>query len=194
MSENKHEIVDEKSPFRCQGIVNSGSRAGQCRYKCVEGTKYCPQHGGARDAATNERYKLAKYRLQQYDERVSDFAKDDEIKSLREEIGIVRMILEALINSFKGDNNKMLLSIDKVTQLVGQINKLIVSAQMMEEKTNTLLDRKVVVIIADSMVQIIAQYITDPDVLTTVAGKICASIESAASVTANVGTVSQGNN
>lgn len=179
-----HERVDEKSPFRCTAVTHNG----QCIYKRTPHSEFCPLHGGTRDEEKFQKYRLAKYRLTQYQGRVAEFANDDDIKSLREEIGILRMTLETLLNSLT-DKNKLIIYIDKIQHLVGQIQKTVESAQRMEEKTNTLIDRKVVIVIADSMVNIISQYIKDPDELTMVAEKICASIESAASPTADVGAV-----
>lgn len=180
MVDVKHERVAENSPFRCQAV----HQGGQCIYKRTEHSQFCPLHGGTRDEETFQKYRLAKYRLTQYGGRVAEFACDDEIKSLREEIGILRMTLETLLNQLT-DKNKLLLFIDKIQHLVGQITKTVESAQRMEEKTNTLIDRKVVIVIADSMVGIVSQYVKDPDELNMIAEKICASIENAASPVAD---------
>ncbi len=133
-------------------------------------------------------HSLAKYRLKQHGQRVAEFACDDEVKSVRQEISILRMTLEDVWNSCT-DTNKLLLKIDQIQQMVGNIQKTIESAQRMEERTNSLIDRKVVVVIADSMVNVISDYVKDPDALTEIAERICASIEHATSQQTTVGTV-----
>lgn len=133
-------------------------------------------------------YSLAKYRLTKHSERVAEFACDDQIKSLRSEIAIARMSLECVWNTCD-TTNKLLLQIDRIQQGVGNIQKLVESAQRMEEKTNSLIDRKVVVIIADSMVNIISNHVKDPDALIEIAERLCASIENANSPKSSVWAV-----
>lgn len=181
MAENKFIRCAEDDPRRCQAVIR-GSQAGQCFYKAVDNCDYCPMHGGGKQENLNKKAALAGYRLTQYGERVGDFANSPEIKNLREEIGIVRMTLETLLNSLQG-TNQLLIHIDKITNLVNQIQKLVSAAQVLEEKNNNLLDRKVVIVIADSIVTLIGQYITDPDELNEIGTKICESIANAASST-----------
>lgn len=176
MAEVKFIRMDgESDPNRCQGIIQNGGNAGQCYYKAVIGCKYCLMHGGGTQAANNKKNALKNYQLTQYAARVGDLSNNPEIKSLREEIGILRLTLENLINMCD-NSNKLLLYTDKITNLADKINKLVVSCQNIEEKNNNLLDRKVVIIIADSIVTLIGQYITDPDILLEVGSKICESI------------------
>lgn len=184
---NKYErCEDERDPCRCQGIIQTGNRAGQCFYKAVPGSKFCPMHGGQPTLNAQSAFNRAKYRLEQYNARMREFAGDDEIKSLREEIGILRMTLETLITSIKNPT-QLPLFIDKITSLVTAIRMTVESTHKLEEKTNQLLDRKIVVVIADSIVQIVAQHVKDPDVLNEIGSRICASIETAASPTNPVG-------
>lgn len=169
------ERVTPGDPMQCQWV----NKNGQCINKMVHGSQFCPAHGGARVAANRAASDMAKYRLKQYQQRVSEFAGDDQIKSLREEIGILRMTLESLLNSLDSPN-KLLLFVDKIQALIGQIQKTVESAYRMEEKMGTLIDRRSVIIIGDSIVKILAEFIVDPDQLNTIAGQICSSIEMAA--------------
>lgn len=145
-------------------------------------------HGGQPQLNKQAKYHMAKYRLEQYGMRVNEFAGDDEIKSLRDEIGILRVTLETLVNQCK-QPNQLVMFIDKISSLVNQIRQTVESTHKLEEKTSQLLDRKVIVVIADSIVQIVAEHVTDPDVLLKLGEKICASITGAASPTHPVGSV-----
>src|SRR4051812_44358846 len=98
MSDNKFERCEETDPNRCQGLIQKGTNGGQCYYKAVPGSQFCLMHGGGKQADENKRAGLKNYRLQQYGERVGDFANNPEIKNIREEIGILRMTLETLLN------------------------------------------------------------------------------------------------
>jgi hypothetical protein len=168
----------ETDPDRCQGLIQSGVNAGQCQYKAVPGCKYCIMHGGGTQAANNKKNALKNYQLTQYAARVGDLSNSPDIKSLREEIGILRLTLENVLNQCE-NANKLLLYTDKITNLTDKINKLVVSCQNIEEKNNNLLDRKVVIVIADSIVTLISEYISDPDKLLEIGDKICGAITTA---------------
>src|SRR5687767_15060086 len=161
--DNKFERVEDTHPNRCHGIIPEG----QCHYKAVEGCQFCLMHGGGKQASVNKANQLKNYRLQQYQERVGELSNNPEIKNLREEIGIIRMLLESILNLCK-NANQLLLYTDKIAALADQVRKLIESAQRLEERNNNLLDRKVVILIADSIVTIIGQYVDDPDVLNSI--------------------------
>ncbi len=179
MSDNKFERCAEDDPLRCQGII-TGKTGGQCPFKSVEGGTYCPMHGGIVQQNNMRRKKLMNYQLQQYQERVGDLSNSPEIKSLREEIGILRMTLENVLNLAQTPNQLLTYS-DKITHMVGQLQKLVEATQRIEERNNALLDRKVVIVIADSIVTLLGNYINDPDQLTEIGSKICESIAVAAS-------------
>lgn len=178
MADNKFERVQrEDDPNRCQGVIQ-GQNAGQCWFVAVPGCKFCIMHGGGRQANDNKAKELRNYRLTQYACRVGEFSNNPNIKDLRDEIGILRMTLESLLE-FCDTPNKLLMYTDKITNLIEKVNKLVESCQRLEEKNNALLDRKVVIVIADSIVTLIGQYIDNPDVLSELGDKICASIAAA---------------
>jgi hypothetical protein len=185
--DNGYERCDPRDPCRCQGIVQGGPKAGQCEFKAVPGSMFCPMHGGAPQIDANRKYQAAKYRLEQYGTRVREFASDDMIKSLRDEIGILRMTLENVVNQCK-NANQLVMFVDKISHLVNQIRQTVESTHKLEEKTAQLLDRRVIVIIADSIVQIIGEHVKDPDILQVMGSRICASIEAAASPEVVVGS------
>lgn len=184
--------VADDDPTRCHA-VNVGPHGNQCHMRSVPGSNFCPLHGGVSQENLNKKAALANYRLQQYGERVADFANNPEVKNLREEIGIVRMTLETVLNKCQ-DSNQLLIYSDKISHLVNQVSKLVETCQRMEEKNNNLLDRKVVIVIADSIVTLIGQYVKDPDQLNEIGGKICESIANAASPTYSGRVVAEGNN
>lgn len=180
-SDNKFERCErEDDPDRCQGNNRGHHTGSQCMYKRVPGCTYCIRHGGYVQVEKNKKAELKNYRLTHYQARVGDLSNHPEIKNLREEIGILRMVLESVLNQCE-NANKLLLFTDKITNLTDKIEKLVRSCQHMEEKNNNLLDRKVVFIIADSIVSLVGQYIEDPDIMIALGEKICASIVAAGS-------------
>ncbi len=139
--------VDFDSPKRCQAIAQHG----QCVYQVVEGITYCPMHAGA---AQNEiqKQKLRNYRLQKYRERINEKADSDVIKSLREEIGILRMIMEEVINRCTDDTDLIIYS-PKITDLALKIEKVVVSCHKLE----TSLDENIINVIIEEIGHMITE-------------------------------------
>jgi hypothetical protein len=64
----KWERVAEDDPNRCQAVDG----AGQCPYKAVEGTKYCPRHGANKTLATTKAEAIRNYNLGKWRDRVNN--------------------------------------------------------------------------------------------------------------------------
>lgn len=159
---------NEDSPDRCQGILQG---AGQCTNARIEGSNFCIRHGGhsVERAATTEG--LRNYRLTRWRERVNQFADNPQAKSLREEIGITRLQLENLLNRCQ-DENDLLMYSNQIEKLVNQIEKLVTSCQKLEEKTGSLVDKTQLMVMSDSIVKILADFITNPDDLDMIGMRI----------------------
>ena len=147
-------------------------------------------HGGIVSQTLEKKAAVATYRLTKYQARMQEFANSSEIKSLREEIGIIRMVLEELINSCDS-TNKLIVFTDRISHLVEQLRKLVESCQRLEVQNNDLLDRKIVIVIADTIVTRIGNYVHDPEKLKLLAGEIVADITNLASGTDISGTEPQ---
>ena len=103
--EGKLIVVEPDAPNRCQ---NTG-RTGQCFYAATESTSFCPMHAGtAQDAI--DKGKLRNYQFQRYKQRIDEKADSEVIKSLREEIGILRMVMEEIVNRCKDDTELLIYS------------------------------------------------------------------------------------
>lgn len=168
------EAADENDPNRCLG---QDKHLGQCRYKAVPGSKYCPRHKGDLAIRAQEKENLRQYKIGIYEQRYKEFATDPEIKSLRQEIGITRMLLEELFKRCQGDNpNTLLVHLPRIDQTTERIRKLVESCHRMEEKLAVSLDRAVVLQIAETIVVIVNKHVDDPQLLETLSGEIFTAI------------------
>lgn len=171
-----HRITDLDDPRdRCE----ANSSLGACPYKKVPGSKYCPRHGGNKAIQAQQAETLKNYRLTRWKQRVGEFADNSNIKSLREEVGILRMILEEMLNQCK-DSMDLLLYSNKMSDLVMKIEKLVVSCDKLENRMGLLLSKGSVLFLAQQYVEIITDEVPDPDVIERISTRI---IEA----TANVG-------
>lgn len=163
--DNKFKRVADDDPRRCQQVVARGKY--QCSYERIEGSDFCPMHAGNQNNRLfreEERRKDFNYQLQKYRARVTAFAENPQVKSLREEVGVLRLLLEETLNKCQ-NTNELLIYSTKISGLVIQIEKLVTSCNTLETKTGQLLDKSVVIKLVEQIISIICAYISDVDLL-----------------------------
>ena len=169
--DHDYERVEPDSPLRCQGMVPS---TGQCILKRVEGSDYCPVHMAS--AATNmEQKKMRNFRLGLWQQRVNQFADNDQIKSLREEIGITRLVLEEIVNKC-GNTTDLILYSNKIVEITMKIEKLVASCHRLEAATGVLIDKTQALHLADLISDIVGDYVTDEQQLVAISDRILGAV------------------
>lgn len=150
-------------PNRCQGSYTQG----QCPNFAMENSKYCKMHGGQIQQNVEANRQKRIYNLSKWAGRVGEIADHDQIKSLREEIGISRVLLEEVVNQCH-DSTTLLMYSAKIADLVTRIEKLVSSCHRLEEATGMLLDKTMAIGLATSIVDIVTRYITNEDDLNSI--------------------------
>jgi hypothetical protein len=145
---------------RCIATVING----QCPYCKVDNTDYCPMHGSNTGVNVQKAEVKRNYQLSRWKNRVNNFADNDQIKSLREEIGILRMVMEEVLNKCD-DATDLLMASHRIADVAMKIEKLVVSCDKLENRMGLLLSKRAVVQLAGEYVQIINNYVTDPDTI-----------------------------
>ncbi len=169
----KFNIVDEDSPNRCQHIIPT---QGQCKLEACEGSKYCPAHGGNKGFQAQEKKKLRNYQLNKFRVRISELGNTSEILSLKDEIGILRFLIEEKINRCTSDHDLLLMS-GPLSDLIMKVDRIICSCSKLESKLGHLLDKSEILQFAQTVVSIISKHITDEDTLTTISNQILEALE-----------------
>lgn len=169
--EQKFERVEPDSPYRCQGMAKHT----QCPYKALEGSTYCAMHGGVQAQRRiaekiNRQYNLAKWQA-----RVEKFSDHDHVKSLRDEIGIARLLLEETVTQCK-DTTDLLLFSGKIGDLVTRIEKLVTSCHRLEGSMGMMIDKSAALHLAGQIVEIIAEEISDELIVDRIGSKIALAI------------------
>ena len=144
-------------PERCQGQKRDGE---QCMNLSVEHSEYCPVHGGNKGAQDTARAATRNYRLQRFTERVNAFADNPGVKSLREEIGITRMILEEVLNQCNSTGELLAYS-SKIGSMIRDINSLVQSAHKLESSMGVLLDKMAVIQLSEEIVTLLSEELSD---------------------------------
>lgn len=155
------------SPNRCQAVTAKG----QCPNKAAKGQQYCQIHGG-RDENHKKSYQLAKWR-----NRLDRFSESRDIKNLNDELGLLRMTLEALVNKCQDDND-LVMNQGAISNLVMNITKLITSTTAVEQKIGKYVDKKTILQFASEVIDIIATELADqPEKIEAIAERIASGFE-----------------
>jgi len=160
--------VEPDDPRRCQAVI---SNVGQCQIIAVEGTQYCPVHGGSFAIKRAEEEKKRTYRLGKYQARLTEFAEHDKIKSLRDEIGILRILIEERLNLCISNLDLMLHS-SVLSDLIMKVEKLVTSCNRLECTLGTMLDKTQALQLGSEIVAIVARHVENEETLAQIADEI----------------------
>lgn len=151
-------------PMRCQAT----NTRGQCFNIATKEGGFCPVHGGNRAVASEKKERRRLYQLTKYRSRLEELdAPDQHIKNLREEIGILRIVMEEVINNCDGPTD-ILVHAPKISDLATKIGKLVTSCHNIDKSLGQYLDKNDIVQIAQEMVQVISGVVSDADDLTSI--------------------------
>lgn len=163
--------TDPYDPKRCQAVHETM----QCPYMAVEGRKFCPRHVGQAGLPDNARSSRYEYRLGKFHSRVKDFAENPMIKNLRDEIGVLRVILEELMTQCN-DSQELLFASGKITMIIDKIRDLVRTAHDLDTKLGNQLSKVQVVETAETILSIVCQHVKDPSALAKIADALAAKI------------------
>ena len=180
----------EKAPYpehpgRCQAVNSQG----QCpnlgiRLDDSDGDidiyrgPYCLAHGGNHAQEAHQKKKVRNYRLTiakfraQMDEKIDAIG----IKSLREEIAILRICLESRLNTCN-DAMDLILQSGAISDMVMKINIVVQSCHKLEGSMGHLLDKTAILQFAQVVIGIVTKTLEDePEKINTIADEILATI------------------
>ena len=161
--------VEPDDPTCCQGL----NKHGPCNLQAVPGQKFCKLHFGIGNKVAEQKA-MRNYQLNKYQHRVNEFADNDQLKNLHEEIGILRMVLEQTINKCQSDTELLLYS-TKISDLVVKIEKLVASCHKLELATGQLVNKTNIMLLGDVMIQIIGE-VCPPEKMMSVSERIIKTI------------------
>lgn len=178
--EKHFEIVEAASPERCQ----ANDKNAQCMFKAVKGQEYCPRHVGR--YSTQEKKKIRNFKIERWKTRINEFADNEQVKCLREEIGITRLMLEEILNQCP-DTNTLLCHSARILEFISKIQALVISCHKLELSTNQLIGKNIIIAIGQSIVNVIGTHIQDETVLTQMSQEILNVLENIISTDSSEG-------
>ena len=171
MAEYEITKVDEDDPWRCQ----ANDANGQCRNKATTQGGTCPVHGGNKTVEANERASYRNYQLAKFQVQLNKHADSPRLKTLNDEVAILRMMLEAQLNQCD-DIQDMVLKSHLISDLVTKIDKLVNSCHKLESSLGGLLDKQAILTFASSVIDVISASIEDEEQLSTISDGILALV------------------
>ncbi|MDB4726416.1 hypothetical protein OAF54_03175 [bacterium] len=168
-------ITDAADPNRCQ----TTNKVGQCinkGMKLEDGsyTANCLAHGGNKQVNSAVARSLKNYKLDRWKAKLAEKTGSDDIKGLREEIGILRVVLEERLNRCE-DATDLILQSGPISDMVMKIERVVSSCHKLEGSMGQLLDKQAILQFAQVVISIVGEYVHE-DVLPEVAEKIIENI------------------
>lgn len=163
--------VEADSPNRCQAVTPKG----QCHGAVATGSNFCMMHGGNKAAEAAAKRGLRNYQLTRFNVRLQQLGDSNEIKSLRDEIAILRMIMEERLNQCR-DNMDLIYQSGPISDLVLKIEKVVSSCHKLELSAGSLLDKQAIMQFGSEMISLISSNITDEVLLAKISEAIYATI------------------
>ena len=160
-------IEREDDPERCLGMLMGD----QCYNKSVPGTKYCAIHGGVQAEQRLVKQGYKNYQLKKFQAKLDRMSDSSAIKSLKEEVGILRMILEERLNQIT-DETDLVLNSQFIADMVMKIEKVVSSMTKLDMQLGQMLDKQALLQMAAGLSTIITEELKDPILVETVINKI----------------------
>lgn len=153
---------------------------GQCPFRGMkkeDGTyhKYCARHQG-RNTVGVEQASMDLYRAAQWQARINGHANHVSLKTLNNEVGVLRILLEERLNQCK-DTTELLMSSSSISELLDKIQRMVTSCQKLDKELGQMIDKAQALKLAQNFVKIISQFIDDPFILETIAEELTSNVD-----------------
>ncbi len=175
--EDRHQYpikrVDDFDPRRCQAVIPS---RGQCNLMAVEGSQYRPCHGGNKAAQDQKKARIHRYRVAKYQARVDSLTDNNAIKSLRDEIALIRMLVQNHLNFVEQDDNHLLTFSSVIQKLIRQVESLSISCAQIENKLKDFMDAGNAIEMAHDLIGAVRTKVPDSEISSAVRHEVTEAI------------------
>ncbi len=154
---------------QCQAIARGGKS--QCSMQRVEGSDYCPIHGGGLTIIRNQKEALRNYRKGVWLQSIADKSEASAVKSLREEIGISRVIVEEILDRCDTAED-LIANASLLNETISRINNLVLNCHKIDTQLGLMMDREHVISLATAIVSIIDNHIEDKTLVAMISDEI----------------------
>lgn len=157
-AETEHKLIrcDPLDPKRCQAT----GQEGQCPFLAEGDTKNCLRHQGG-NKTTNA--SVRKYMVAKWQESINFQADHPEIKNMNEDIGILRMLVKARLESCT-DDTMLNMNAGPLINLIEKISVVNDKWHKIQMQTNTVMDKNQALDFINKLSNIVGESLADlPD-------------------------------
>lgn len=165
--ELQHQVAAD-DPNRCKATI---ATQGQCIQGAVPGSDYCPVHGGNKAIKAAEAENTYRYRVNQWQARIQTFAGDSRIKSLHEELGMLRVLLEEKFNACKSATD-LIIQAGPISELILKIEKVTKTIHDLDKDLENILEKQQLIVYAERIVAIVSDHVKDDNARFEISKKI----------------------
>jgi hypothetical protein len=141
-------VTDLADPNRCKGAAPDG----QCRNQAEPGCEYCRAHGGSDKLAA---VRKSQYMLTRHRARVAALAEHEDAKTLRDEIAMVKELIEEVWNRINDTDASLISGCSELNRLFMTLEKLIKTSETVERNRNLTLSKTTIFIFGKEVVNIL---------------------------------------
>jgi len=151
--ELKRWTQNDPEDSRCDFVLNNAS---QCGNLAEPNCNRCALHGANKILQAQENRSLRLYKLAKWQARANEITDHDKLKSLREEIAILRILIEERIGQCN-DSHDLLLMSGPLSDLIMKVEKVVSSCNKLENNLGDLLDKQKVKNLASLFMSVIVK-------------------------------------
>jgi predicted phosphohydrolase len=118
------------------------------------------RHGGNMQLRKIIKDSVDMYRVDMWNAKIARQANHPEVKSLGNEIGLLRMLMEEKLRSCTNDT-QLILHSPAISDLVMKIERVVVSCNKLEKSMGQHLDKAALLQFASQVVRVISEHVTD---------------------------------
>ncbi len=155
----------EDDPNRCQHII---PKRGQCPNKAYRNGR-CLAHGD--NIKTEDRKAAQQYRLGKWQARMLDFKTHPTLKTLQDEIGILRILLEETVSRCT-DATELTLASAQISDLIAKIEKTVISCHKLDKDLGNMISKTEALNMSDVIIEIVTKHVTDSKTLEAIAEEL----------------------
>lgn len=115
---------------------------------------------------------MKSYKFEQFEQALADKVQSGTIKTLRDEVAILRMLTEATVNQCQDDQEKLMLRAPQIANMVMKTEKLVTSCHALEAKAGIMIDAQTAIGFANDLIEIISKHVTNPTTLKSISSEI----------------------
>lgn len=158
---------------RCKATTSRGA----CQHLAVGDTKRCSHHGANKVIQKNKRESLMNYNLTKFKIEVDEKTNSTDIKSLKEEVGILRQMFQTIWNTCE-DQNALIINNAVLSDLIVKIQKCVAEMTKLDVLNSRMVDKDELAKFGAYVINIVSEHVEDKEVIMKISQEMIKALDS----------------